>query len=73
MKLGERFYTIAYTSNTRVIEVEVIEIKDIDGATCIHIQNVKDNFDKWFLPEVILEQWKFDTKKLAENKLKELE
>jgi len=73
MNIGDRFFTIAYTSNTRAIEVEIIDIENIDGTTCIHFQNVEDNIDKWFKPIEFIEQWKFNTKEEAEKKLKECE
>jgi hypothetical protein len=71
MQVGDKFYTIAYTYNPRVIEVEVIEIKEIDSIVYIHFQNTNDNFDKWFLQIETVIQWKFKTRELAENKLKE--
>jgi hypothetical protein len=72
MQVGDKFFTIAYTWDTRVIEVEIIEIKTVMGITYIHIQDTEDNFNRWFLPIDVINQWKFDTKELAENKLKEI-
>ena len=71
MKIGDKFFTIAYTQNTRIIEVEVIGTEDIDGEKMIHIQNIEDCYDKWFIPETVLEQWKFTTKEEAKETLNE--
>ena len=71
MKIGDKFFTIAYTQNTRIIEVEVIGTEDIDGEKMIHIQNTEDCYDKWFIPETVLGQWKFATKEEAKKKLSE--
>ena len=71
MKIGDKFFTIAYTQNTRIIEVEVIGTEDVDGEKMIHIQNIEDCYDKWFIPETVLEQWKFTTKEEAKETLNE--
>jgi len=71
LKIGDKFFTIAYTQNTRIIEVEVIGVEDIDGEKMIHIQNIEDCYDKWFISETVLEQWKFTTKEEAKETLNE--
>jgi len=71
LKIGDKFFTIAYTQNTRIIEVEVIGTEDIDGEKMIHIQNIEDCYDKWFIPETVLRQWKFATKEEAGKILSE--
>lgn len=70
MNIGDKFFTIAYSSNTRVIEVEVIGIETIDGTVYIHFQNVEDHIDRWFIPIETVLQWKFETKEEAENELR---
>ena len=62
MKIGDKFFTIAYTQNTRIIEVEVIGTEDVDGEKMIHIQNTEEHCDRWYISETVLEQWKFATK-----------
>lgn len=65
MNIGDRFFTIAYTLNTKVIEVEVINIEYINNITYIHFQNVAHYIDKWFLPIDEVNKWKFNTKEEA--------
>ena len=71
MKIGDKFFTIAYTENTRVIEVEVIDIENINGVEIIHIQNIEILHDKWYISVEPLGQWKFKTREEAEKKLNE--
>jgi hypothetical protein len=71
MNVGDMFFTIAYKHNTRVIKVEIIKIMEIDEVIYIHFQDIEDNFDRWFLPIETVEQWQFETRELAENRLKE--
>lgn len=69
MNIGDKFFTIAYTKNTRVIEVEVIDIENINGIEMIHIQNTESIHDKWYVSVESLGLWKFITREEAENKL----
>jgi len=69
MKVGDRFFTIAYTFDTRVIEVEVIGIEIIEGETYIHFQNVEQVIDKWFKTFDFIKPYIFNTKEEAESKL----
>lgn len=69
MKVGDRFFTIAYTLNTRVIEVEVIEVQNMNDTTYIHFQNVEKPIDRWFKSIDIMEPWIFKTREEAELKL----
>lgn len=69
MKIGDKFFTIAYSENTRVIEVEIIDIKTVDETTYIHFQNINDNIDQWYLPIDVVNDWKFETKLEAEVEL----
>lgn len=71
MKIGDKFFTIAYTKNTRVIEVEVIDIENINGIEMIHIQNTERHHDKWYISVEPLGQWKFATREEAEKRLSE--
>jgi len=71
LKIGDKFFTIAYTENTRVIEVEVIDIENINGVEIIHIQNIEILHDKWYISVEPLGQWKFKTREEAEKKLNE--
>lgn len=72
MKIGDRYYTIAYSHNTRVIEVEVLAIENIDDEEFVHLQNVDNIYDRWFVTLDFANQWKFPTRELAEVKLKSL-
>jgi len=71
MKVGDKFFTIAYTLNTRIIEVEVIEVKNMNDTTYVHFQNVEKHIDRWFESIEFMEPWIFKTKEEAELKLKE--
>ena len=70
MQVGDTFFTIAYTKNTRVIEVEVIDVENINGIEIIHIQNIKSHHDRWYISSE-LRQWIFKTREEAEKKLSE--
>lgn len=72
MKKGDRFFTIAYTQNTRVIEVEVIDTEIINHIRYIHFQNIEDTIDKWFLPESYVNQWKYKSKEDAKEEFKKI-
>jgi hypothetical protein len=70
MKKGDRFFIIAYTTNTRVIEVEIINIEVINGVQFVHFENVNHTVDKWFKPIDEVAEWLFNTREEAEVKLK---
>ncbi len=71
MNSGDKFFTIVYSLNPRVIEVEVIGLEVIDGDMYVHFYNVERPRDKWFKPIEVTAQWEFKTREEAENKLKE--
>lgn len=71
MRVGDKFFTIAYTSNIRVIEVEIIEIEIIEDKTYLHFQNIEVPIDKWFKSTECMKPWIFKTKEEAELKLNE--
>jgi len=71
LKIGDKFFTIAYFNNPRVIEAEVIDTENINGVEMIHIQNVEKPYDKWYISVEPLCQWKFATRDEAEKKLSE--
>jgi hypothetical protein len=72
MNIGDRFFTIAYKYNTKVVEVEITEFDDLDGNLMIHFQRVDKPLDKWYMTAEYMEQWKFKTREEAENRLKEI-
>lgn len=73
MKIGDRFYTIAYTDNPRVIEVEIIGVETVDGEEFVHLQSINNILDKWYLKVNFMNNWKFPTRKIAEKRLMKLQ
>lgn len=71
MNIGDKFFTIAYTQDTRVIEVEVIGVENINGEEIIHIQNTEMHCDKWYISTELLREWKFKTREEATKELSE--
>lgn len=70
MNIGDKFFTIAYTFDTRVIKVEVIGKETMGNTMYIHFQNIENHSDRWLLPIDNVLQWKFETKEEADNKLR---
>ena len=72
MNIGDRFFTIAYMYNTRVVEVEIIGLDNLDGNSMIHFKNVDNDIDKWYMNAEYMEKWKFKTREDADIRLKEI-
>lgn len=74
LKVGDTRYAVAYTVNTRVIEVEILQIKvfsDVNMPAEIAVRNVDDRADIWFLNlDSFLEWADFSTREEAEDALK---
>ena len=70
--VGDEAYVIAYSTNTRVIQIRVSQIQFIDNNIYIWIENMENTFDFWKLTAKEYNESCFLTREEAEKKLEEL-
>ena len=70
--IGDITYAIAYTENTRPVEVRVFQIIVNEHEVIIWIESIKDKTDFWRLTADQYNEWaKFSTQEEAKKKLEE--